>query len=155
MGKRFFALIIILMSFALVGIVFVQVYWIKNTIQITEEQFTSNVRFALAKISEDIKEDEFNRFYVDIVDRFKDDGNKLKYSDVKKYIYEKIDTASNERFTYSQSIIEENYKVPTEFFENDSIDFKEIYKKEEISIEKDYLLDNHGSGLDTPQERYV
>ena len=84
MGKRFFALIIILMSFALVGIVFVQVYWIKNTIQITEEQFTSNVRFALAKISEDIKEDEFNRFYVDIVDRFKDDGNKLKYSDVKK-----------------------------------------------------------------------
>ena len=90
MGKRFFALIIILMSFALVGIVFVQVYWIKNTIQITEEQFTSYVRFALAKISEDIKEDEFNRFYVDIVDRFKDDGNKLKYSDVKKYIYEKI-----------------------------------------------------------------
>ena len=36
--------------------------------------------------------------------------------------YQKIDTTSNERFTFSQSIIEQNYKVPTEFFESDSID---------------------------------
>ena len=67
MGKRVFVLIIILMSISLIGIISVQVFWIKNTIQITEEQFTSNVRFALAKVSEDIKEHEFNEFYIDIV----------------------------------------------------------------------------------------
>ena len=148
-------LIILLMSISLMGIIFVQVFWIKNTIQITEEQFTSNVRFALAKVSEDIKEHEFNEFYIDIVERFRDEGSKLKYSDVRKYIYETIDTANNERFTYSQSIIEENYKVPTEFFENDSIDFKEIFRKEEIVIVKDQNFDNQQSGIDPPEERYV
>ena len=50
MGKRIFLLIIVLMSIALIGIIFVQVFWIKNTILITEEQFTSNVKFALAKV---------------------------------------------------------------------------------------------------------
>ncbi|SFS30108.1 sensor histidine kinase [Lutibacter maritimus] len=155
MGKKIFILIIVLMSVALIGIISVQVFWIKNTIQITEEQFTSNVRFALAKVSEDIKEDEFNAFYLDIVENFKDEGTKLKYSDVRKYIYEKIDTTNNERFTYSQSIIEENYKVPTEFFENDSIDFKEIFRKEEIVIVKDQSLDNKGSDINAPEERYL
>jgi two-component system phosphate regulon sensor histidine kinase PhoR len=155
MGKKVFVLIVILMSVALIGIISVQVFWIKNTIQITEEQFTSNVRFALAKVSEDIKENEFNEFYLDILNRFKDEGSKLKYADVRKYIYEKIDTTNNERFTYSQSIIEENYKVPTEFFENDSIDFKEIFKKEEIVIVKDQSLDNKHNELNPPEERYV
>ena len=155
MGKRIFALIILLMSIALIGIISVQVFWIKNTVQITEQQFTANVKFALAKVSEDIKENEFNKFYLDIADRFRDEGSKLKYSDVRKYIYEKIDTASNEKYTYSQSIIEENYKVPTEFFENDSIDFKEIFSKEEIIVKKDQTLDNQNGNIETPQESFV
>ncbi|SNR31659.1 sensor histidine kinase [Lutibacter flavus] len=155
MGKRIFILIIVLMSIALIGIITVQVFWIKNTIHITEEQFTSNVRFALAKVSEDIKEHEFNEFYIDISERFKDEGKKLKYTDVRNYIYEKIDTTNKERFTYSQSIIEENYKVPSEFFENDSVDFKEIFSKEEIVIVKDQTIDNQVNGVEAPEERYV
>jgi len=143
------------MSIALIGIISVQVFWIKNTIQITEEQFTSNVRFALAKVSEDIKDHEFNEFYIDITERFKDEGRKLKYSDVRNYIYEKLDTVNNERFTFSQSIIEENYKVPSEFFENDSIDFKEIFSREEIVIVKDQNFDNQSNGVNPPEERYV
>ncbi|UMB54985.1 HAMP domain-containing histidine kinase [Lutibacter sp. A64] len=155
MRKRVFVLIIVLMSIALIGIISVQVFWIKNTVQITEQQFTSNVRFALAKVSEDIKEHEFNEFYIDITERFKDEGRKLKYSDVKNYIYEKLDTVNNERFTFSQSIIEENYKVPSEFFENDSIDFKEIFSREEIVIVKDQNFDNQGDNVSSPEERYV
>jgi len=154
MRKRIFVLIIILMSIALIGIISVQVFWIKNTIQITEEQFTSNVRFALAKISEDIKEREFEEFYDDISERVSK-GNRLNYSDISKFIYEKIDTINNEKFTYSQSIIEANYKVPTEFFENDSIDFKEIFSKEEIVIVKGQIFDNNGSLVNPPEERYI
>ena len=147
-------LIIILMSIALIGIISVQVFWIKNTVQITEEQFTSNVRFALAKVSEDIKEREFGNFYDDISERVSA-GNRLSYSDISKFIYEKIDTTNNEKFTYSQSIIEANYKVPTEFFENDSINFKEIFSKEEIVIEKGQILDARGSLIEPPKERYI
>ncbi len=154
MGKRVFVLIIILMSIALIGIISVQVFWIRNTIQITEEQFTSNVRFALARVSEDIKEREFEDFYDDISDRISE-GNKLNYSDISKFIYEKIDTTNNEKFTYSQSIIEQNYKVPTEFFENDSINFNEVFRKEEITIVKGQSIDGQGSLVDPPKEQYV
>ena len=154
MRKRIFVLIIILMSIALIGIISVQVFWIKNTIQITEGQFTSNVRFALAKVSEDIKQREFENFYNDISERVSD-GNKLNYSDISKFIYEKIDTTNNDKFTYSQSIIEQNYKVPTEFFESDSIDFKEIFSKEEITIVKGQIIDNTGSIVNPPEEKYV
>jgi len=154
MRKRIFVLIIILMSIALIGIISVQVFWIKNTIQITEEQFTSNVKFALAKVSENIKEREFEAFYNAISERVSE-GNRLSYSDISKFIYEKIDTINNEKFSYSQSIIEANYKVPTEFFENESINFKEIFSKEEIIIEKDKILDNEGGLVTPPKEQYV
>jgi len=153
MRKRIFVLIIILMSIALIGIISVQVFWIKNTIQITEEQFTSNVRFALAKVSEDIKQREFENFYLKLSDIYKE-GEKFKESDIRNFIYEKIDTINNEKFTYSQSIIEQNYKVPTEFFENDSIDFKEIFSKEKVVIIKDHILDNN-KRIDAPEESYI
>ena len=154
MGKRIFVLIIVLMSIALIGIITVQVFWIKNTIQITEEQFTSNVRFALAKVSDDIKEREFQDYYNEIYESVKN-GRISNASDISKFYYEKIDTINNEKFTYSQSIIEANYKVPTEFFENDSIDFKEIFSKEEIVIEKGHILDNNGSLVEPPKEKYT
>lgn len=154
MRKRIFALIVILMSIALIGIISVQVFWIKNTVQITEEQFSANVKFALAKVSDDIKQREFNDFYFKIDELYKE-GEKLKVSDVKKFIFEKIDTANNEKFTYSQSIIESNYKVPTAFFENDTVNFKEIFSKEEIVIVKDRSLDIAGGAINPPEERYV
>lgn len=155
MRKRIFVLIILLMSIALIGIISVQVYWIKNTVQITERQFTSNVRSALARVSEDIKEREFNDFYRKISDLYQEKGNKLKYADVRKFIFEKIDTSNNEKFSYSQSIIESNYKVPTEFFENDSINFKEIFSKEEVVITKEKSIEDDLSKANQPDEHYI
>jgi len=153
MGKKIFVLIIVLMSIALIGIISVQVFWIKNTIQITEEQFTSDVKFALAKVSEDIKEREFEDFYRKFSKIYKKGG--IKDSDIRNFIYQKIDTTNNETFTYSQSIIEQNYKVPTEFFENDSLDFKEIYSKEEITIIKDHVVQSDYKDLTPPEESYI
>ena len=151
MGKRIFLLIIILMSIALIGIISVQVFWIKNTVQITEEQFTSNVRFALAKVSEDIGQREFDDFYEKYATSYKE-GELIKGADVRKFIFERVDSTKNQRFTFSQSIIEQNYKVPTEFFENDSINFSEIFSKEEIVIVDDQLLD-HNDNTNLPEER--
>ncbi len=154
MGKRIFLLIIVLMSIALIGIISVQVFWIKNTIEITEEQFTANVKLALAKVSEDIKQREFTEFYIKLSEIYKE-GERFKPSEMRKFIFEKVDTTNNERFTYSQSIVEANYKVPTEFFENDSINFKEIFSKEEIVIVKEQGFDQQGSLSEPPEERFV
>lgn len=154
MGKRVFLLITILMSIALIGIIFVQVFWIKNTIQITNTQFTSNVKFALAKVSEEIKSREFSEFYNKLNSLYQK-GEKLKDSDVRNFIYEKIDTTNNEKFTYSQSIIEANYKIPTEFFDNDSINFKEIFSKEKVVVVKNQTMDDNLKTSNPPQESYV
>jgi len=154
MGKRIFLLIIILMSIALIGIISVQVFWIKNTILITEEQFTSNVKFALAKVSEDIRQREFDDFYEDYADSYKE-GELISGTGVLNFMYEKLDTINNERFRFSQSIIEQNYKVPTEFFENDSINFREIFSREEISITNENLLDNTTSDSNRPDEQFI
>lgn len=154
MGKRIFLLIIVLMSIALIGIISVQVFWIKNTILITEEQFTSNVKFALAKVSEDIRQREFDDFYEDYADSYKE-GELISGSGVLNFMYEKLDTINNERFRFSQSIIEQNYKVPTEFFENDSINFREIFSREEISITNENLLDNTTSDSNRPDEQFI
>lgn len=154
MGKRIFILIIVLMSIALIGIISVQVFWIKNTIQITEEQFSSNVKFALAKVSEDIRNREFTDFYLRFSEGYKE-GEQIEDSDIRKFIYEKVDTTNNERFTYSQSIIEQNFKVPTEFFDIDTtINFKEIFSKQEVVIVKEQVLDSDNSFIDPPEERY-
>lgn len=153
MGKRIFVLIIVLMSVALVGIILVQVFWIKNTIEITEKQFTSNVQFALAKVSDDIRQREFDDFYTKLAETYQE-GERLKESDIRKFIFEKLDTVNNERFTYSQSIIEANYKVPTEFFENDSINFTEVFSKEEFIVVRD-VSEPEGVYIDNPEEKYV
>ncbi|MGV6844611.1 MAG: sensor histidine kinase [Lutibacter sp.] len=154
MKKRVFVLIAVLMSIALIGIISVQVFWIKNTVEITNKQFTSNVKFALAKVSEEIKEREFSDFYKKLNNLYQQ-GKQLKKSDVRKFIYEKIDTVNKEKFTYSQSIIEANYKVPTEFFENDSINFKEIFSKENVVVVKNQSIDNGLKKSTAPVETYV
>ena len=153
MGKKIFVLIIVLMSVALVGIILVQVFWIKNTIEITEKQFTSNVQFSLAKVSDDIRQREFDDFYTKLAETYQE-GERLKESDIRKFIFEKLDTVNNERFTYSQSIIEANYKVPTEFFENDSINFTEVFSKEEFVVVRD-VNEPDGVFMDSPEEKYV
>jgi two-component system phosphate regulon sensor histidine kinase PhoR len=141
------------MSIALIGIISVQVFWIKNTIQITEEQFSSNVKIAMAKVSEDISKQEFEEFYQEIK-KLKEEGQRINTSDVRKYIFEKYDTVNHERFMYAQSIIEQYYKVPTdlEFLESDSINISEIYSKEEIVVKKENVLDPNS---ETPEERFV
>ncbi len=152
MGKKIFTLIIILMSIALIGIISVQVFWIKNTIQISDNQFSSNIKFALAKISEDIRQNEFNEFYKKVSENYKE-GQLIKGADVRKLIFQKIDTINNERFTFSQSIIEQNYKVPSEFFESDSLNFSEVFSKEEIVIVEDKSLEKGFRESALPEER--
>jgi len=136
MNKKVFVLIIVLMSISLVGIISVQVFWIKNAIELAENQFTSDVKSSLIQVSENISERELNNFYKKNFSRLAEHSEYLSESEIKKFIYEQVDTARNETFTYAQSILEENYRVPSGFFENDSIDLKKVYSKEEITIVK-------------------
>ena len=63
MGKKMFVVIVSLMSFSLIGIVSVQVYWIGNAIEDKKKQFKSDVKKSLARVSEEVSENEYADFY--------------------------------------------------------------------------------------------
>ena len=52
MNKRLFVLLVILMSLSLVGIIFVQVYWINKSVEDKEEQFSRSVSEVLDRVTE-------------------------------------------------------------------------------------------------------
>lgn len=133
MSKRNFIWIVLLMTISLVGIIAVQFFWIRNFIEVREKQFTNDVKFALAKVADNIQQRELN----DISETYSkliNEKKNLTTTDIKKFLYQQVDTVRKETFTYAQTILEENYKVPINFFEQDSILIKKIFSKKDFRI---------------------
>ena len=63
MNKKLFVLLIALMSLSLLGIVFVQCYWISNAYETKQDQFTVNVRQVLLSTAKDIQLKEIEVYY--------------------------------------------------------------------------------------------
>ena len=63
MSKKLFIFLVILMSLSLVGIVFVQGYFIDKSFKNEEERFSLSVRRALAYTSERVTEIEYNKYF--------------------------------------------------------------------------------------------
>ena len=59
MGKKLFILLVVLMSLSLIGIIFVQAFFINNTLKNEEKNFTLNVKRSLSSVSKAIEEKEF------------------------------------------------------------------------------------------------
>ena len=62
MSKKLFVLLVVLMSLSLIGIIFVQAYYINNTVKNEQEQFTFNVKRALSLTSSAIQESEYREY---------------------------------------------------------------------------------------------
>ena len=57
-------MLVILMSLSLIGIIFVQVFFINNSLQNEKKQFTLNVKRSLSFVSNTIEDREFNNYYL-------------------------------------------------------------------------------------------
>ncbi|NNC69390.1 MAG: two-component sensor histidine kinase, partial [Flavobacteriaceae bacterium] len=121
------------MSTALIGIIAVQIYWIKSSVEIREKQFSNDVLFALAKVSDNIQEREIDDYYREYGQAI-DSLNRSNESNKTDFFFSRIDTSKNEVFTFRQSILETNSKTSSELFENDPIDFKSFFSEKEKEI---------------------
>ncbi|WP_026914973.1 sensor histidine kinase [Christiangramia portivictoriae] len=142
MNKKLFVLLVALMSLSLIGIIFVQGYWIKSTIDDREEQFSYNAKQALIKVSEEIQNAEFERYYF----QFKDpDSINSTLSDrtLTEYFYTNRDENRNETYFNSETILEEDYKVSSGFlqFAEDSIKFTKMINKKVTDIVQENNLE--------------
>jgi len=142
MNKKLFVLLVALMSLSLIGIIFVQGYWIKSTIDDREEQFSYNAKQVLLSVSQEIKNREFEKYYF----QFKNpDSLNSKLSDrtITEYFYTSRDENRNETYFNSETILEEDYKVSSGFlqFAQDSIQFTKMINKRVTDIVKNNQLD--------------
>ena len=117
MNKRLFVLLVILMSLSLIGIISVQLYWIKSSVEDKEEQFSTAVSDVLNKVTDKIE----NREMKDYSNRFlnlKDSIGEFKSSHLSNIFFIDRDLNSNEILFYSHGILEEDYNIASTFIDS-------------------------------------
>ncbi len=125
------------MSISLAGIIAVQLYWVKGAIKSKQLEFENNVRIALAKTSEKIKSREYNEF-IDKNKEFFEKNVNRSTAEIKNYLFQQIDTVSKRKFTFGATILEENFKIPVDFVNNDTVIIKRFSGKEDYMVTTTY-----------------
>lgn len=138
------------MSLSLIGIIFVQGYWINNTVVNNEEQFSFNAKQVLITVSNKIQYKEFEEIYYplkEILDSIEEPDDKT----IRQLLNISIDKRTNRTFSYNNGALEDDYKLFSSFinFDIDTIKLKDILNrtadivseegKEERSIKKSKL----------------
>ena len=156
MNKKRFVLLVILMSLSLIGIISVQVYWIKQSVEDKEEQFSNAVEDVLDKVAERVEARE-RRDYSDRVATFVDSAKVPKSSQYKNIFFVDRDLNSDELRFYSHGILEEDYGSSSTFFDNsgdsDSTSIRSFTSKRSTTVFKEeFGLDGKRYSL-TPLEK--
>jgi len=156
MNKRLFVSLVILMSLSLIGIISMQLYWIKSSVEDKEEQFSNAVTEVLNKVTDKIEDREMG----DYSERFlnlKDSVGEFKSSNLSNIFFIDRDLNSNEILFYSHGILEEDYNIASTFFDNgngnDTATIKNYTSKRTKTVYKeDFGLDGKSYRLNPIQK---
>ncbi|NAY90716.1 GHKL domain-containing protein [Muricauda sp. JGD-17] len=157
MNKKLFVLLVILMSLSLIGIIFVQVYWIRTSINDKEEQFSRTVTDILDKVASRVERKEMKE-YSDRLASLVDSLGQPKTTQFRNFLFVDRDLNSDEILFYSHGILEEDYNITSTFFDNiesedDTTTFKNYTSKRTKTIYKEeYGLDGKSYSL-TPIQK--
>ncbi len=127
MNKKLFVLLIALMSLSLLGIVFVQGYWISNAYQTKQEQFSINVRQVLLSVAKEIQLKEIQAYY-EVYSAYVDSIEVPDNATFTELAYKIQNKNTNETYIFTDGILEQDYKLSSGLFDNDmdSIQFKKL-----------------------------
>ena len=128
------------MSISLIGIIFVQSFWIKTTLDNRERQFSLNVNQALKTVTESIKDREM-RDYLAVYQKLIDsigEPQESQLTSVFQYINRNQNT--NQTFVYSHGILEEDYNITSSLLESKSSDSTNI--KDYKSLKTTTIIDD-------------
>lgn len=134
------------MSLSLIGIIFVQGYWIKNTVETKEEQFTFNAKQILRKVSNELQQKELESYYFALQDLVDSLGVRPDNATVSEIFQGEQNEASGELFVYSDGIIEENYELSTAFLDatRDTVQFKNFLNNKVAQLVRNDSLEDDG-----------
>jgi two-component system, OmpR family, phosphate regulon sensor histidine kinase PhoR len=127
MSKRVFVLLILLMSLSLTGIIFVQAYYINNSVKNEKERFRFNVNKALSYVSNTIEENEIAKKYEQVQSLF-DKQKDVDSTAVSQLLIYQQNNNTKETLIYRSNVLEENYKLSSSLFDIglDSLDITNI-----------------------------
>ena len=145
MNKKFFILILILMSLSLLGIISVQSYFIKSNLDKSEQQFSLNVNTILLNVSEAIQKREYSQ-YVYKFNELMNSGVNIDTTAINNLYFISENNGSNETIIYRNGIIEESLKLPS--FLDINVDSINITR---VSNEREQKLFSVTSSGDTKQ----
>ncbi len=144
MRKKIFLVLIILMSLSLGGIIFVQSYYIRNSVKNEEDQFKFNVKKALRYVTNKIEKEEYKDHILKLR-RLIDKGELINIdtTSISNLYIKQYDENTNETLVYRNGIIEENYKLSSSLFDIglDSTSIKRIINENETKVYKSSNID--------------
>ena len=122
------------MSLSLIGIIFVQAYYINDAVENEKERFTFNVKKTLSYVSNTIESNESDKFFSEYLNSEKK-GDTAAVSQL--FIYQQNNN-TNERFIYKSNFLEEDQKLSSSLFDIglDSLDIKKIIGNSQIESYK-------------------
>ncbi len=134
MNKKLFLLLVVLMSLSLIGIIFVQGYWIKSTVEDKEEQFSYNAKQVLVNVSQNIQDNELENFWFKFTDS--DSSSILLNEKVLNEYFQLENEGEVGSSIRPEGIPEDDYKISSEFlvFAQDSVQFSDLINNRLASI---------------------
>ena len=110
MGKRLFVLLVLLMSLSLIGIIFVQAYYIKDSVKNEKDRFTFNVKKALSYVSNAIEDRELDTYFKKYQKLINQNKEIDSVAVSQLFIYQQNNN-TKETLIYKSGVLEENYKL--------------------------------------------
>ena len=141
------------MSLSLIGIIFIQAYYINDSVNNEKERFTSSVVTVLNNVSNTIEEDEFEKYFSDFLSLDKDE--KSDEEAVSRLLIYQKNNNTKETLIYRSNVLEENYKLSSTLFDIglDSIDIKKITGNSSTEIYSN--IDHSEIDLKSPISRII
>ena len=115
-----FVALLALMGLSLIGIIFVQAYWITTTAQNKEEQFSLSIQEVLGNVSYKIQKQEKKKYFYKLQSLIDSLGQLPSQTVISELFLVQKDDTTNETFLYRSGVVEENYNLSGKFFEGDT-----------------------------------
>ena len=136
MSNKIFVLLLVLMSVSLIGIIFIQYFFILKNYEENNKQFSINVNYVLEETTSDVERNEFRKY----VRKFRDLIANEALVDVDTLSIQNLiiideNPQNKETIIYKNGVIEESLFIPkTKSYFEDIID--QISDRENISIKR-------------------
>ena len=144
MNKKLFILLVVLMSLSLIGIIFVQGYWIKSAVDDKEEQFSYDAKQVLVRVADNIQNRELENYWFKF-ENLDSNNSKLEEVTLTEYFQVNENKFRNQTHFQSEAILEKDYKVSSGFLQSaqDSIRFTKLINKKVTNIIENNRLDGN------------